>query len=75
MSKRPKGHERAYLLVKCPTCKAKVGKPCKPGGLHPERAKKAIALREESRRKHTVQGKSKSVRAIPSAVESNRRRH
>jgi hypothetical protein len=71
------GSDRPYLLVKCPTCKAKVGKRCKevPGGLHPERMQKAMELRERSRRKHTEQGKSKSVYATPTAFESNRRRH
>lgn len=57
--------ERDYLAVACPKCRAAAGVPCSTqnGTWH---LRRVGAVNSPGRR---------SVRAIPTAVETNRRRH
>lgn len=62
--------DRPYLAVACPKCGAAAGEFCNTANQlsHGARVKAVLSPRRAS-------GSSSSVRAAPTAVESNRRRH
>jgi hypothetical protein len=70
LAKLPKTKASGALQYACPTCKARIGERCRGSG--GESVKPHPARREKFR---AGGKKSGSVRAIPSAIETDRRKH
>ena len=62
------------LSFSCPTCGARVGERCK-GGTHKARSRKLRWATRGWAPAKKGKKKAQSVRAIPTAFETNRRRH